>query len=85
MTEAYRHIANADEYEFGCPEGTWTARLDQKAWGKSINLLLYFTDATTGRKYWFSVFRNPSTKAYTTRDNSHDFNHDGPCCTDQLG
>ncbi|HXM42497.1 MAG TPA: hypothetical protein VN924_14685 [Bryobacteraceae bacterium] len=41
-----------------CPEGKWTAQLDNKAWIKdrTQNLILYFSEVGTGQKYWFSVF-----------------------------
>jgi hypothetical protein len=73
MTEGYRKITNWSDWTFDCPEGTWTGRLDQKAWGKSSNMLLYFSDQATGRKYWFSVF---SRNRYRPRDNGHDFMND---------
>jgi hypothetical protein len=66
MTEDFRAITNWEEYELDCPEGGWTGRLDLKAWGKSKNLILYFSDVATGRKYWFSVFH---PNGYKTRDN----------------
>jgi len=56
MTKGFRHFENAADYQFGCPEGTWTAQLDHKAWGQSRNLILYFSDVNTGKKHWFSVF-----------------------------
>jgi hypothetical protein len=73
MTEDYRDIANRDEYELDCPEGNWTARLDAKAWGKSANLILYFSDVETGRKYWLSVFFETG---YRARENGYDFRND---------
>ena len=73
MTEGVRHIANHKDWVFGCPEGTWTGRLDQKAWGRARNLMLYFSDEATGQKFWFSVF---SHNRYRPRDNSHDFQND---------
>jgi len=51
------------DYAFGCPEGTWHARLDGRRWGKSANLMLYFTDTSTNEKYWFSVFSHAGYKA----------------------
>jgi hypothetical protein len=73
MTESYRDIPNSDAYELDCPDGTWTARLDAKAWGKSANLILYFSETETGRKYWLSVFFD---NGYKARDGGHDFRHD---------
>lgn len=52
----FREVEDWQDYTFGCPEGTWTARLDKKAWGKSKNLILYFSEVGTEHKYWFSVF-----------------------------
>jgi hypothetical protein len=54
--ENYKHFADWEQYELDCPEGTWRARLDHKAWGKSQNLILYVTNQETGVKYWLSVF-----------------------------
>jgi hypothetical protein len=73
MTLGYQHIGNRDAWVFDCPEGTWTARLDQMAWGKSQNLILYFTDEATSERYWFSVFHR---NGYKPRDNGHDFKRD---------
>jgi hypothetical protein len=69
----YKHFTDWEQYELDCPEGTWTARLDHKAWGKSQNLILYVTNTATGAKYWLSVF---SRNGYKPRDNSHDFRND---------
>jgi len=52
MTVCDEHMADRDAWEIGCPEGTWTGRLDQKAWGKSQNLTRYFSDEATGGRYW---------------------------------
>jgi hypothetical protein len=73
MTESYWKSNNWNDWTLDCPEGTWTGRLDQKAWGKSSNMILYFSDQATGRKYRFSVF---SRNRYRPRDNGHDFLHD---------
>src|SRR5277367_6010175 len=73
MTLGYKHLADRDTWEFGCPEGTWTGRVDQKAWGKSQNLILYFTDEATGARYWFSVF---SRNDYRARDGGDSFKTD---------
>jgi hypothetical protein len=72
MTQDYRHIAERKEYQLDCPEGIWNARLDAKAWGKSKNLILYFSDRATGLKYWFSVFHR---EGYRSRD-GQDFRDD---------
>jgi hypothetical protein len=40
------------------PGGPWTGRLDFLAWGKSMNLLCYFTDMGTGKRYRMSTFGN---------------------------
>ncbi len=73
MTGNFQHIDNRREWAFGCPDGTWTGRLDQKAWGHSQNLMLYFSNTETGEKFWFSVF---SRNRYRPRDDSHDFQND---------
>jgi hypothetical protein len=69
----HKEITNWNEYAFDCPEGTWTATLEQKAWGKSSNLILCFADIATGSKYRLSVF---SGTRYSPRDGSHDFRND---------
>ncbi|HUE05024.1 MAG TPA: hypothetical protein VMR62_36075 [Bryobacteraceae bacterium] len=58
MTASFRTVENWADYTFGCPEGKWTAQLDNKAWGKGRvqNLILYFSEVGSGQKYWFSVF-----------------------------
>jgi len=59
MTRSFRTVENSADYGFDCPEGKWTARLDDKASGrgkKVANLILYFSQIGTDNKYWFSVF-----------------------------
>jgi hypothetical protein len=72
MAEDFRKFEDAADYEFGAPDGAWTARLDHKAWGKSSNLILYFTNLGTGQKHWFSVFwadgYRPRDKAINFKD-----------------
>lgn len=46
------------EYSFEVPVGTWKGRLDDRMWGRSCNLLLFFSEASTGEKYALSVFSN---------------------------
>ncbi len=62
-------------YEFSCPDGEWTGRLDVKQWGNDKNLTLYFTDVSTGERYWFSVF---SHEAYRPRDGRIAFEDEEP-------
>ena len=50
------------EYVMDAPDGTWTAHLDDHAWGKSQNLFVFFTEAATGNKYRLSVFHNKKYK-----------------------
>jgi hypothetical protein len=72
IIQGYQHFADRELYEMGCPEGTWRGRLDNKAWGKSTNLILYFTDEATGRKYWLSVWHRD---AYNPRGGGLDFKY----------
>lgn len=51
------------EFPFDCPVGVWRARLVMKAWGKRRNILLYFSEESTGRKYCISVFDESWHKA----------------------
>lgn len=43
-------------YGTNAPDGVWTGRLDDRAWGKSANLFCFFTDTGTGERYRLSVF-----------------------------
>jgi hypothetical protein len=70
MISSYKHFLAADQYEFGCPSDDWKGRLEHKAWGKSGNLILYFTDEDTGQKWCLSVFWN---NAYRSKDNRTEF------------
>jgi hypothetical protein len=63
MILGYDHVLDRNDYTFGCPEGTWIGRLDEKAWGKLRNLLLYFTDQSTNGRYWLSVFDRDNYRA----------------------
>lgn len=50
------------DYTMDAPEGQWTGRLDDLAWGKSSNLFCFFTDMTSGKKYRLSVFNEKAYK-----------------------
>lgn len=52
-------------YRTDAPQGTWTARFDDRAWGKSANLFCYFTELESGERYRLSVFFD---KAYRPAD-----------------
>ena len=69
----HKNLSNWNDYAFDCPEGQWTGRLEQLAWGKSTNLILCFADMETGKQYRLSVF---SGTRYKPRDGSHDFKND---------
>ena len=58
MPQSFRTVQNWADYTFGCPEGKWTAQLDNKAWGKGKvgNIILYLSEIGTDNKYWLSVF-----------------------------
>jgi hypothetical protein len=43
-------------YRTNAPDGEWTGRLDDRAWGKSGNLFCYFTDIVSAEGYRLSVF-----------------------------
>ncbi|MCH2216874.1 MAG: hypothetical protein MK076_02155 [Flavobacteriales bacterium] len=49
-------------YSFEVPEGEWTGKLDALAWGKSSNLLCYFTDLQDNQKYCLSTYSNNEYK-----------------------
>ena len=51
MIEGLGHFLDADEYEYGCSDGILRGRLDQRTWGKSANLIMYFSDIDSGKKY----------------------------------
>jgi len=74
MTESYRNFPLRVQYDFGAPFGIWRARLDHKAWGKSGNLILYFTRLETGGKYWLSVFWDDG---YAPRNQTINFKNRG--------
>jgi hypothetical protein len=70
MTEGFRKFQNHEDYPFGCPVGAWVGRLDHAAWGKSKNLILYFTNTADGERYWFSVYH---AQGYKPRKGDYDF------------
>ena len=74
------------EYVASVPEGVFTARLDFRIWGKSVNLRCFFTRSETGDKFTLSAFRShfgedhivqrpdgQTRKAYAPEDGSFDF------------
>lgn len=67
---SYKEIYAFSEYSFDCPVGVWKARLDVKAWGKQRNILLFFSEMETEKKYCLSVFL-PSL--YRALDNGLNF------------
>ena len=46
------------QYSFDVPVGIWLGTLQAVAWGKSHNLLYYFTDEENGNRYILSTFWN---------------------------
>lgn len=60
----YRKHDGLEDYQFNAPIGEWSGRLDDRAWGKSSNLFLYFTDVATGEKYRLSVFSRGGYSPY---------------------
>ncbi len=74
MTDSYRQFPHGFTYGFDAPFGTWRARLDHKAWGKSKNLILYFRRVETGEKYSLSVFWHDG---YRARDGKINFRDNG--------
>lgn len=57
------------EYVLDAPADPWTGRLDYIALGKRSNLLCYFTDEATGKKYRLSTFWTNQFRPYS----------EGPC------
>ena len=55
-----------NEYEFKAPEGWWLGRLDERAWGNSQNMFLYFTNIVTDEKFRLSVFSRSGYSAYNS-------------------
>jgi hypothetical protein len=72
--ESYRNYPYASAYEFDVPFGTWRARLDHKARGKSSNIILYVTEIEVGAKYWLSVFWGDG---FAARDRKINFEYSG--------
>jgi|SRR5579864_7272329 len=72
----YKHLGlYMRDYTFECPAGVWRARLDGKAWGKKKNILLFFSDADTDKKYCISLFF--FTTYYRPEDGGFDFREAG--------
>lgn len=53
------------DYAFDAPDGTWIGRLDHVAYGKTHNLLCFFTDDATGKKYRLSTFWSNKFRPYS--------------------
>ena len=70
----YRDLPYRWEYTFDCPVGVWRARLDAKAWGKQKNILLYFSEGETAKKYCISLFK---TSSYGPEEDGVGFRHIG--------
>lgn len=73
MIDGYRKVEDWQAYSFGAPNGTWQGRLDNKGWGKSTNLILYFADVASGEKWWFSVWHADN---YQPRNGGINFKND---------
>jgi hypothetical protein len=54
------------QYSFDVPVGTWLGTLQAVAWGKSHNLLCYFTSEEDGSRYILSTFWNSQFRPHDT-------------------
>jgi len=76
ITGLYSHPKRKEfheTYSFNPPEGILTGTLDDRAWGKSWNLLCYFTEASSNEKYCLSFH---GTKGYKPDDKSIAFDEE---------
>jgi hypothetical protein len=76
--ERYDFANELDLYEFTPPAGEWIGKLNAKSWGKSMSVICYFEDVSTGALHRLTAFRsrnNPSI--YTPRDGNVDFSEAG--------
>lgn len=55
-----------NNYMYDAPEGDWVGRLEFRAWGKSKNLFLFFTDVRTQKKFRLSVFHTQNYRPYNS-------------------
>lgn len=76
--ERYDLADELDPYEFIPPAGEWVGRLNAKSWGKSMSVICYFEDVSTGALYRLTAFRSRNNRAiYTPRDENIDFSEAG--------
>jgi len=84
MNESFRKALNRGfnprEYTYGpLPQGEWLGTLDAKIWGKSLNLVCYFT-SREGSKFCLSAFRVRTGKGagkwYTPKDGNIDVSNE---------
>lgn len=68
----HRHVDRSG-YQWGAPAGSWTARLEEKAWGKRSNLMLFLCDLSTGQRWWLSVWYQNSYCDQARITNFRDF------------
>lgn len=64
------------EFDYMPPIGTWTGKLIAKCWGNGLNIICFFEDVTTGKKYQLSAFRHEEN-VYRTKDDGIDFAEKG--------
>ena len=71
-----RELGLLTEFEYMPPIGQWTGKLIAKCWGKGMNIICFFEDVATGKKYQLSAWRHEEN-VYRPKDNGIDFSEAG--------
>lgn len=67
-----RELGLLTEFDYIPPIGQWTGKLLAKCWGIGLNIICFFEDVATGKKYQLSAFRHEENY-YCPKDDRIDF------------
>lgn len=71
-----RELGLLTEFDYMPPMGPWTGKLIAKCWGNGLNIICFFTDVATDKKYHLSAFRHEEN-IYCPKDDGIDFSQRG--------
>lgn len=75
-TKKARELGLLTEFNYIPPIGIWTGKLFAKCWGNGLNIICFFVDVATGKKYQLSAFRHREN-IYRPKDEGIDFSQRG--------
>lgn len=71
-----RELGLLTEFDYMPPIGSLTAKLLAKCWGNGMNIICFFEDVATKKKFQLSAWRHEEN-IYRPKDNGIDFSQKG--------